>query len=109
MGCVSTPAVKTACEKAFEAKEQTVVANLQEENEYLYWIGAELAQKMKEHPKETQCVYVNLFMMHRNLANTGVLCAEYKEGDLYLCEESCDYVAGEEVTYREYECKKVVE
>ena len=91
-------------------KDTTVVASLVEEQEYMYWLGAELSRSMDMYPDAGRwCVWSDLHMMHRNLTNKGQVCAEVRDDGLYICETSCDYVAGTVTKVRWNVCSKVVQ
>ena len=86
----------------------TVTNGQAEVNQYMYYLGAELAVKMKQSETNEACVYGHMHMMHMNLTTIGEICAEKRDDGTYLIETSCDYQGGEEVKRRDHVEHKLV-
>lgn len=107
MGCA---AIKhkpmDVCERLDKEKGDVFVAtSMIEEEQYMYWVGYQISERMKANSHEP--VKVSMNMAHRNITVIGEIDWDQREDGLYLCETSCDIVDGKVTKKRENTCAKI--
>ncbi len=109
MGCASAPVVKKdICDELRDRMpgKAVVISDKTMLNEYMYFKGASLAEKMKMGSNPA-CIEAHIYMQFNGIESYGEVCAEEREDGLYFIETSCDYKAGEEIKRRDHLERKI--
>jgi hypothetical protein len=84
--------------------EIVILKNLFEERNYLQGVIGRRLQWNIDAKAYNNRVPIHMFLQHRNLTVLGEVWVEKRSDGIYVCEDTCDYTAGEVVKARENRC-----
>ena len=92
-----------------QSTEIVILRNLHEERNFLQgFLGKRLQWDLDMRVFNNR-IPAHMFLQHRNLTVIGEAWLEQREDGIYVCEDTCDFRAGEVVKTRENRCERILQ